>query len=177
MKPAGVIVWLTGRPAAGKSTLAAVAAADLRQRGRTVEWLDSDAVRQTLMPSLGFGARDRDHFYAQLGELALDAAKNHDVVLVSATAPFARYRDSVRSRAGRFIEVFVTAPDAILIARDPKGLYAAARDGTVSQLPGIGAAYEPPLRPEVICETTGASVASEADAIIARVEQSLALTE
>lgn len=166
----GVIVWLTGRPAAGKSTLAAAVAARLGQRGRDVAWLDSDAVRTSRLPHLGFGDEDRETFYEKLGELALEAASHHDVVLVSATAPLARYRDAVRTRAARFLEVLVTAPEALLEARDPKGLYAAAKAGSVTGLPGVDRPYEPPPHPDLVCDTTSGSPDALAAALVARIE-------
>ncbi len=166
MRPSGVIVWLTGRPASGKSTLASAVADRMRALGRTVAWLDSDEVRRTRMPELGFGEADRDTFYSRLGDLALEAARHHDVVLVSATAPRVRYRDEVRGRAARFIEVFVTAPEPTLMARDPKGLYAQARGGALTQLPGVGAAYESPPHPELVCDTGTATVDAGAETIV-----------
>ncbi|HEX8112717.1 MAG TPA: adenylyl-sulfate kinase, partial [Kofleriaceae bacterium] len=51
--------------------------------------------------------------------------------------------------ASRFVEVGVNTPLAECEARDPKGLYAQARRGAADQLPGVGAAYEPPMSPEV----------------------------
>ena len=169
----GVIVWLTGRPAAGKSTLASATAIELRKRGHDTAWLDSDEVRQSLLPHLGFSEADRDAFYARLAELAIEAAALHDVVLVSATAPRRRYRQAVRERAARFIEVFVDASESELVSRDPKGLYAAARAGTVTQLPGVSRPYEPPANPAVVCDTTTASVESSVVSIVRAVEQTM----
>jgi len=52
----------------------------------------------------------------------------------------------------RFLEVWVATPLDACEARDPKGLYAAARRGEASQLPGVGVAYEPPEAPEVTAD-------------------------
>lgn len=174
MRLPGVIVWLTGRPASGKSTLAAAVLEKLRDRGREVVWLDSDEVRASRMPMLGYSDRDRDTFYARLGALALEAARHHDVVLVSATAPYARYRDQVRARAARFMEVLVTASEPTLMTRDPKGLYAAARRGAITRLPGVGPPYEPPAHPELVCDTTATTVDRGAGAIESAIERLLA---
>lgn len=169
----GLIVWLTGRPASGKSTLAAATLEKLRGRVADVVWLDGDEVRASLMPELGYSDAERDTFYARLAELALEKSREHLVVLVSATAPLARHRDRARARASRFIEVFVTASERALTTRDPKGLYAAARRGVVDQLPGVGRPYEPPPRPELVCDTTTTSVDDGAAAIASAIEDTL----
>jgi bifunctional enzyme CysN/CysC len=49
-----------------------------------------------------------------------------------------------------FIEIYVDTPLEICEARDPKGLYKLARAGKLPNLTGIGSAYEPPERPELV---------------------------
>ena len=46
--------------------------------------------------------------------------------------------------------MFVDTPLEVCAARDPKGLYRAAREGRASTLPGAQAAYEPPEHPELV---------------------------
>jgi len=71
------------------------------------------------------------------------------IVLVPATAHRRAYRDQVRARATRFIEVWMTASLDECRQRDAKGLYAQHSDGQVAGLPGADLAYEPPELPEV----------------------------
>jgi len=153
----GLVVWLTGRPAAGKSTLAAAIVNRLRCSGLDVHWLDSDEVRARLAPKLGFNTRDRDQFYDLLAKVVADAADHHDVVVVSATAPLARHRQAARRLVHRFVEVLVTASDATLRARDPKGLYAGARHGLIANVPGADSTYETPSAPDMVCDTDATS--------------------
>ena len=56
----GVTIWLTGLSGAGKSTIAYALADVLRERGRRVEVLDGDELREALSPGLGFTRADRD---------------------------------------------------------------------------------------------------------------------
>ena len=53
---------------------------------------------------------------------------------------------------GVFVEVWVKTPLSVCETRDPKGLYARARRGEASELPGVGLAYEPPLAPDVVAD-------------------------
>lgn len=162
----GAIVWVTGRPAAGKSTLARAIAARLAPLGPAPVLLDGDAVRAALVPAPGYDPAARDAFYATLGNLALLLAGQGFVVLVAATANRRAFRDRVRARAPRFVEVLVDVPEAVCAARDAKGLYAAARAGAAPELPGAGAAYEPPIAPEVVA--TGGEDAAAVESVLDR---------
>jgi len=147
--PAGAIVWITGLPASGKSTLAERVRARRAAGARPCVVLDGDAVRAALVPPPGYDDAARDAFYETLGRLALLlAAQGHDVI-VAATAHRRAYRDRVRAATARFVEVLVHASAADRAARDHKGLYAAARAGAAPNLPGAGAPYEAPVRPDV----------------------------
>lgn len=164
-----VCVWLTGLPASGKTTLARALVADLRAQGRAILWLDSDDLRPHLAGAGRYDDEGRDAFYGALAHLMrLGLAGGSDVV-VSATAHRRAFRDRARAAAGpgRFCEVWVATPRALCMARDPKGLYRASREGGVSTLPGVGAAYEEPLAPEVVVDL-GALTIDEAVAIVVR---------
>jgi adenylylsulfate kinase len=150
----GAIVWFTGLPASGKSTLARRVHAHFAAIGRSNVLLDGDELRD-ILGAHAYGPEERDRFYGSLAALAGLLANQGLVVLVAATAPRRRDRDRARAALGpegSFVEVWVKTPLETCEARDPKGLYAAARRGDAGDLPGIGVAYEPPLAPEVLAE-------------------------
>jgi len=152
----GAVVWFTGLPSSGKSTLARAVQARLANAGRSVALLDSDELRDVLEAG-SYGADERARFYRSLAGLAALLAGQGLVVLVAATATRRADRDRARTAVGalpgaRFVEVWVATPLAACEARDPKGLYAQARRGEVSELPGIGVAFEAPEAPEVRAE-------------------------
>jgi adenylylsulfate kinase len=140
----GAVVWFTGLPASGKSTLAARVHA---QVGGV--FLDGDVFRD-ILGAHAYAVADRDDVYRRLALLAALLARQGNIVFVAATAPQRAHRDKARAIAPRFIEVYVTTPLAECERRDPKGLYARARAGEVPMLPGVGATYEAPRSPEVI---------------------------
>jgi len=146
----GTVVWMTGPPSSGKSTLAAAVRARLVAAGRPVVLLDGDEVRAALVPHPGYGARERDRFYETLARLAALAARQGLAVLVAATANRRAHRTRARRLAPRFLEVHLDVPAAVCEARDAKGLYARARAGRAPDLPGAGVAYEPPRAPDVV---------------------------
>ncbi len=146
----GVVVWLTGLPASGKSTLAERLQLRLLADRTPAVLLDGDAVRPILRAA-GYTDPERDDFYRRLAALAAVLARQGLIVLVAATAPRRLHRETARELAPRYLEVWVRTPLAECEARDPKGLYARARRDATA-LPGIGVSYEPPAAPDVIAD-------------------------
>ena len=97
----GCVIWLTGRPSSGKSTLADLVFEALRSRGRDTCVLDGDSVRKALVPEPGYEAGGRRAFYASLANLAALLAEQGLIVLVPATAHQRSYRDHARTIAPR----------------------------------------------------------------------------
>jgi adenylylsulfate kinase len=148
------IVWFTGLPSSGKTTLARRAQALLRRAGRVSVLLDGDELRE-LIGTHAYGPDDRAQFYRQLAALATLVANQGITVLVAATAPRREDRDRARAAlapGGVFVEVWVKTPLSVCEARDPKGLYARARRDKANELPGVGVAYQPPTAPDVTAD-------------------------
>ena len=154
---AGEIVWLTGLSGAGKSTLARALAARLGPV-RPVEVLDGDELRETCLGAgLGFSREDRDTNVQRIALVARLLAKHGVLAVAAAISPYAATRDDLRRRseaAGHaFIEVYVNAPLATVIERDPKGLYRRALAGELPRFTGVSDPYEPPTAPAVEVRT------------------------
>jgi adenylylsulfate kinase len=148
----GCLVWITGLPSSGKSTLAESTRERLQRAGVACCILDSDVVRAALLPALGYDATARDRFYEMLGGLGALLAEQGLVVLVAATAHRRAYREQARRRALRFLEVWVDVPLEECRRRDAKGLYAGFARGEQRELPGEDVVYEPPERPDVVAQ-------------------------
>lgn len=151
-RPPGAVVWLTGIPASGKTTIARRLVELLAERGRATLWLDSDDLRAVLTPEATYTREERDRFYAALAHLAALGAEGGSVAVVSATAPRRAHRDAARDRAEPFVEAWVRCKAEVARRRDPKGLYERADRGEITTLPGAGAPYEEPASPEVVLE-------------------------
>jgi adenylylsulfate kinase-like enzyme len=72
------------------------------------------------------------------------------VVLVAGTAHRDEHRERAREAAPCFIEVWVNTPIEECERRDPKKLYARARLGELTSLPGVQIKYETPAKPGII---------------------------
>ena len=154
----GAVVWLTGLPSAGKSTVAGAVEQHLMLLGHPAYRLDGDNLRHGLNGDLGFSPADRAESVRRTGHAAALLADAGLIVLVSLVSPFAADRDAARATVTEvelpFFEIWVRTPLAVCEDRDPKGLYARARAGELRGMTGIDDPYEPPAAPELVIDGT-----------------------
>ena len=164
----GATVWLTGLPAAGKSTIARAVAA-LVSDEVDVEILDGDELRATLSHDLGFAAADRDTHVRRVGFVAELLARHGTLVLVPVIAPYAEAREDVRrhhhDHGSTYVQVYVSTPVTECARRDPKGLYDKARHGKLTGLTGVDDRYDEPTDPDLRLDTTHIDIATAAEQV------------
>jgi adenylylsulfate kinase len=160
LKQKGVLVWFTGLPSSGKSTVAFTVEHALIARGRMAYVLDGDNIRFGLCKNLGFSAADRAENIRRIGEVGKLFADAGLIVLASFVSPYRADRDEARALMGEgeFIEVFVDTPLELCEERDPKGLYKKARTGEIPNFTGISDPYEAPENPEIALKTAELSL-------------------
>jgi sulfate adenylyltransferase len=141
----------------------------LLERGRQVTVLDGDIVRTHLSKGLGFSREDRDVNIRRIGFVAAEIVRHGGVAICAAVSPYRSTRNECRSMVGsnRFIEVFVDTPLEVCEERDPKGMYARAREGLIKDFTGIDDPYESPTNPEIVLETIHSSPQTNAERILA----------
>lgn len=166
--PKPFALWLTGLPAAGKTTLAGEIAGRLRTMGLAVRVLDGDDLRDGLNADLGFSDADREENVRRFAEVARLFLDSGMVVLAAVISPFRSGRERAREIVGahRFVEIFVDAPLEVCQQRDPKDLYARARDGRLAGLTGFDAPYEQPENPSIHLRTDKATPEALAESVI-----------
>ena len=168
----GCVVWFTGLPSAGKTTIALALEAELRGRGERVEVLDGDIVRENLSKGLGFSKEDRDTNIRRIAFVADLLSRNGVPVITAAISPYREIRDEARETMGdRFIEVFVKASVEVCAERDVKGLYEKAFKGEIKEFTGVSDPYEPPLNPELTLDTEHDSAEEDAAKVLALLEE------
>jgi len=175
-KGKGAVVWLTGLPCSGKTTLAFLVAPAFHNRPGGVDVLDGDDIRKTpLSAGLGFTVEDRRTHLRRVAFIADRMAKRHGVlVFCSFVSPERALREELKETIGaqRFIEIWVDAPLMTCMMRDCKGMYKEATDGNRPGFTGIGAPYEEPTNADVrVCtdnETVGESIDKITAALLSR---------
>ena len=168
------VIWLTGLPGSGKTTIAKALYPRLKQLGFKIELLDGDTVRKELSPELGFTKQDREIHARRVVYLSKILSRNGIISIVSLISPYREFRRYARSETNmnnNFYEVYVKCALETCIARDPKGLYKKALSGEIKDLTGLQDPYEEPENPEVIVDTERQTLEECANVILDRVLQ------
>ena len=148
MRSESFAVWITGLPGSGKSTIAKSLRDRLESLGIEITIIESDELRRTLAPNLGYGDAELDNFYRQMVFLGRMMAKHGIPVIFDATANRRVWRDEARRAIPHFVEVYVDAPLELCMSRNPKCV------------PDVQSAYEAPVDPEVVVDWAESPVAS-----------------
>lgn len=167
----GLVVWLTGCPSAGKTTLANAVHQSLQRTHPFlhVQILDGDAMRATpLANEVGFSANDRAQHIKRMAYLAKMFADHGILVLCAFVSPQQAIRDEIKSTIGnkRFIEIYVKATKKTRIKRDAKGMYRLALLGKLTNFTGLNGPYEIPKHPDVTCDTDKNSISENTQKIL-----------
>jgi adenylylsulfate kinase len=169
----GFTLWFTGLSGAGKTTIAQIVGRELERRGRLVEYLDGDAVRQHLSKGLGFSKEDRDTNIERVGWVASRLTRHGAAVIASAISPYADVRARARQMVeefGAFVEVFVDVSVEEAARRDIKGLYEKAFKGEIQNFTGVNDPYEKPESPEIWIDSDTQAPEESAQRILAFLE-------
>ncbi len=162
------VLWITGLPRSGKSSLAYGLEKLLFDGGHHVQVLDGELLRQGLCRDLGFSAADRWENQRRAAEIARHNLAFGISTIVALVSPMAFEREDARVLVGdgNFFEVFCDAPLEVCEARDEHGLYARARAGEIANVTGVDSPYEPPARADLRLDTAGASLDANLAAVI-----------
>jgi len=159
------VIWLTGIPGSGKTTLALELKKFYEQKGLPIDILDGDEVRKTLSKDLGFSPEDRKEHNRRVIFVAQILSKNGVTTIVPLISPYRETRDFARKEIPNFVEVWVKASVDECKKRDPKGLYKKALAGEIKNLTGLQAPYEEPQNAELILDTEKQNVEESVDLI------------
>ena len=155
-----VTFWFTGLSGSGKSTLSKALEKKLFDSGKAVYRLDGDNLRMGLNSDLGFSISDRSENIRRVAEVAKLFNDAGVTVLCSFISPMKQDREQAKKILGEsaFFEIFVQTPLEVCEQRDPHGMYAKARAGTLKNFTGISAPYEVPDSPHLTIPTSEISV-------------------
>jgi len=149
-------------PGSGKSVISQALLEKLKNKEVNAQIISSDMLRKVVTPKPSYSVEERDVVYATLVFVAKLLTENRVNVVIDATGNRRRYRDQARKEIPRFMEAYLKCPLQVCIQREtrrkkfvyaPKDIYKKAAEGESKTVPGMGAPYEPPLRPEVTVDS------------------------
>lgn len=149
------VIWLTGRPSAGKTTIAQALDLRLTDLGYLCRTLDGDVLRNGLNSNLGFNPSERIENIRRVAEVSKLFIETGIICINSFISPTESIRHMARAIIGaqNFIEIYVNAPADICEQRDVKGMYKKARAGIIPEFTGVSSPFEAPLDPDVEIHT------------------------
>ena len=157
------VIWLTGLPCSGKSTLSK----KLLKFFPKMEVLDGDTV---LLNSLRPSDRKKESriLHAErVAYLAKLLLKHKIPVCAAVISPYFESRNIARKIIGTkdFIEIYIKCSLETCEKRDVKGMYKQARAGNLENFTGVNA-YDIPEKPNLIVDTENNSIDDCVDSIL-----------
>jgi len=165
----GWVVWLTGLPGSGKTTITKKLLEKLEKENMKVEHLRMDEIRKILTPERKYTEEERDHAYRALVLIAKLLSKNGINVIIDATGHRRKWRELARELIPNFLEVYIKCPLEVCMEREARrrdnlvlsNLYKKAlrRLQTGEKVEGLGEVigidvkYEEPENPELVVES------------------------
>jgi adenylylsulfate kinase len=158
----GWVVWITGLPGSGKTTIASAVAAAMRAHGVPVRVLDVAGVRRFTGVAGSDASLEADIVHRTLAYTAKLLAEAGLPVIVDATAPRRQWRRIARDLVGQFAEVQLVCPREVCGERERAARWTpwCGRPLTATA-PDIVLDYEPSLHPELVVDT-GAHISATA---------------
>jgi len=161
----GPVLWITGLPGSGKSTVADA----LKELLPDLVILRMDELRRFVTPRPTYSDGERDIVYRAMIYTAQTLSALGHRVIIDATGNRRKWRDLARDTTHRFAEVYISCPLALCVEREEsrKETRGAPRDifrraGAGWPVPGLSAPYEEPLHPELIVRSDEMSPAAAA---------------
>lgn len=157
-KHQGAVIWFTGLPRSGKSTLAYGLERYLFNQGYNVMVMDGDIVRSGICSDLKYTDEDRTENIRRVSEIAKMLSDNGTIVLASFITPKHTDRDFARKTITNYYEVYCKADIRDCEKRDYKALYSLAKMGKIGNFTGVNSKYEAPIYPELVVDTVNTSI-------------------
>lgn len=174
----GIVLWITGLPGSGKSTIAD----RIKKQFPNFVILRMDELRKIVTPDPSYSEEEREFVYRTIVYTAKTVSELGHNVIIDATGNMRRWRELARQLIPNFAEIYLKCSLYICKEREthrwkrhsaPKGIYKKGKAGW--PVPGVSAPYEEPLNPDILVETDRVSVKEAVSAIAGFLSEKLAI--
>ena len=149
------VIWLTGLPCSGKTTIGLGLEKELISRGFYARMLDGDITRRGICNDLGFSEPDRKENIRRIAEISKLFSETGIITISAFITPTEALRTMAREIIGEndYLNIFIDAPLYLCEQRDVKGMYKKARHVEIKDFTGVSAPFEPPLSADYVIDT------------------------
>jgi len=151
----GTVIWFTGLPRSGKTTLAEALSDALTKQGFFCHVLDGDKVRQGINSDLGYSLADREENIRRVAEICRIFTDNGIITICAFVSPTEKIRNRAKNIIGEkdFMEIYVCTALEICEERDIAGLYKKSHTGEIRDFTGISSPFEIPVNPDIVVDS------------------------
>jgi adenylylsulfate kinase-like enzyme len=139
------VVWITGLPGSGKTTLAKLLQNELKARGEFSVLIDGDDIRALLGNKYGFDRNSRESLARIYQDITAFLIRQDVSVIVSTVSLFHWIYESNREVFQNYFEIFLDVDQNSRIASGRAMLY-----GSISNVPGVSQEIQLPINPNLI---------------------------
>jgi adenylylsulfate kinase len=171
------VIWFTGLPCSGKTTLALGLEKELFSRGYLCQVLDGDNIRCGINSNLGFSNADRLENIRRIAEISKLFLSAGVITINAFVSPTNEIRELARGIIGDkdFIEIFVNPTLEVCEQRDLKGMYKKARAGQIIEFTGVNAPFEIPGNPNLEIRTDTENIETSIQQILNNILPAISL--
>ena len=145
-----MIIWITGLPGSGKTTLAEKIKSKLeKQISNNVVLLDGDNIRSILPFKISYSNEDRMKLAFFYSKLSLLIEQSNSIVICSFLALFHSVHEHTRLNANDLFEIFLDPPFEELAKKNKKDLYSEKSEYMLYQY----TKHQFPINPELRINT------------------------
>lgn len=139
------LIWITGLPGSGKTTLGASLTHYLRQRGVTVVHLDGDQLREAIAMRQGYDTETRLGFAKSYQAIAKVLILQEISVVMSTVSMFSEIYETNRTEFPDYFEVYLDVDFKTRISSQRENLYSKAEF-----VPGVNQKVDSPSNSDLV---------------------------
>ena len=138
------VIWITGLPGSGKTTLAKLLCSELKARGEINILIDGDEIRKLFGNKYGYDRNSRESLARIYQNFAAFLIRQDVSVIVSTVSLFHVIHKSNREIFQNYFEIFLDIEEKARISSGRSILYSSA-----SNVPGMNQEIELPINPNI----------------------------
>ncbi len=161
-----MVVWITGLPGAGKTSIAKQLLEQIREKQVQVLMLDGDQLREALQ-NLTYDSESRKQLAFTYARLAKMFSEQGSIAICATVSMLDSVREWNAKSIDDYLEVYVKVDPEILMQRNQKKLYSRATAGELDNVHGFDLEIEEPKNPHVVLDNDGiTSISALVDKIL-----------